>query len=94
MAEPINDINVLIHRMVTEVTEKVDQWLRATILKELGEEWYLKSDMELAEEFKKRGYKLVYRQTVPSAHEVWDKDNNLISAFVIRTQHLDDYKDK
>jgi hypothetical protein len=72
----------MIAKLTKQAVENQENWLRAVFLKELGEEFYGKDDITIAEEAKKRGYQLMYTPH-EHKHEVWDKDNNVISTHVI-----------
>ena len=49
-------INKFMTEWLRQYSERVDAYLRLVLLKELGEEFYSKTDLEIAEEANKRGY--------------------------------------
>jgi hypothetical protein len=72
---------------VEEILEKQDAWLRANFLKDLGPEFYGKSDVVIAKEAKKRGYKVTYDRP-NTTHELRNENGTIISTFKI----IIDYK--
>jgi hypothetical protein len=69
-------------RYIETTIQKQEDWLRAAFLEELGTEFHGKSDEIIAEEAKKRGYKVIYNSSI-STHELKNKEKMVIGTFNI-----------
>ncbi|MFF3023025.1 hypothetical protein ACFVRR_10190 [Gottfriedia sp. NPDC057948] len=68
-----------------ETLNQKDSWTKAILVKELGPEFYTRSDSEIIQEAKNRGFKLVdVKEGLSSTRiDLIDKDNQVAGSFTM-----------